>query len=51
MHRRTPWTSQERDELVEWHEGILALNRYPKEIKDELRQIRLKFIAGIRIKR
>lgn len=55
--KTTPWTRQERDEFIEWHESVIS--RYPNEdlrigdkifnVYKELRSDRDKFLFGVRI--
>ncbi len=45
--KRTPWTEEERDSLIAWHEGVIA--QYPEEIQKELRRARQRFLQGVRI--
>ncbi len=46
-HTRTPWTTAERNEFVQWHESVIV--RYPDEIVRELRRARQILLKAVRI--
>lgn len=47
MSKRTPWTAQERDDFVAWHESVIAA--YPDELRKEMQRARHKFMASVRV--
>lgn len=47
MRKRTPWTAEERDGFVAWHEDVLR--QYPADVARELRRYRVKLLESVKV--